>query len=255
MDIILFIKIGRNPQLFGPCTDAADCRLSGLLHHISQRTGQLYLSGSLQNSRLDGQQLTAHACPRQAVDKTNLILLLQFLLFKALRAEKILQHTGCNGNFNLGILHNTLGTFPAYGSDLPLQRSHACLTRISVDQCVQGIGRDFQILRRDPVFLQLLRDQMARSNLIFFLMRIAAQGNDIHTIQQRSGNSAVIIGRCQEQNFAEIKGHINIMIIKCGILLRIENLQQRGGRIAAIAAPQLVHLVKQNQRVFHLRLP
>ena len=47
----------------------------------------------------------------------------------------------------------------------------------------------------------------------------------------------------------QIEGQVDVMVVECIVLLRIQNLQQGCGRIPLEALPQLVDLIQQNQRV------
>ena len=74
--------------------------------------------------------------------------------------------------------------------------------------------------------LELLGYQMLAGNVVFLHPGITGQLNDIHAVTQRAGNGAQIICRGDKKHMAQIKRHIDKVIIKGGVLLGIKSFQQ-----------------------------
>ena len=110
------------------------------------------------------------------------------------------------------------------------------------------------LLRGNAVLFKLLGNQVLSRDLEFLLMGIASQCDHVHTVRQRFRYCAIIVCRCDKHDIAQIKRHIDIMIVKGGVLLGIQNLQKRGGRVTAEIVAELVNLVQQKQRVLCPRL-
>lgn len=71
---------------------------------------------------------------------------------------------------------------------------------------------------------------MAAGNLNLFFRDIAAYLNQLHTVQQRSGDGIQIIGSSDEHHFGQIIVHIQKVIMECSILFRVEHFEEgRGG--------------------------
>ena len=85
-------------------------------------------------------------------------------------------------------------------------------------------------------------------------MSIAGQLNDVHTVQQRPRDHTGVVGRGDKQYVAQVKGKIDIMILEGIVLLRIQHLQQRRGRITLVIRAQLINFIQQNQGVSSARL-
>ena len=102
--------------------------------------------------------------------------------------------------------------------------------------------------------LQLLGQQVPLGNLQLFLVGIAGQLNDFHPVQQRPGNGVQGVGGSDEQNVGQIEGHLQEVIPEGGVLLSIQHLQQRGGRVAPLIVAQLINFIQQQQRIATPRL-
>ncbi len=147
------------------------------------------------------------------------------------------------------VLHKEAGAFAAYCGNLALQAADARLPGIGVNQLVDGLRRNVQHLGRHPVLFELLRDQVLLRDMELFLMRIAAEGNHVHPVVQRLRDGAGVVRRGDEQHPAQVEGHVDIVVVKHAVLVRVQHLQQSGGRVAAEIVAHLVDLVQQNQRV------
>ena len=106
-------------------------------------------------------------------------------------------------------------------------------------------------LPSQAVVLQLFGQQMPLGNVVLLHPRIAGQFDHVHTVQQRGRDGVQVIGRGDEEHIAQIKGNVQIVVLEALVLLRIQGLQQRGGRVAPEVAGQLVDLIQQQQRVWN----
>ena len=62
------------------------------------------------------------------------------------------------------------------------------------------------------------------------------------------------VRRPDEQHLREVVGEIEVMVGEAVVLLRVEHLEQRRGRIAAEVGPELVDLVEHHDGVHRPRL-
>ena len=99
------------------------------------------------------------------------------------------------------------------------------------------------------MLFKLLGDKMLPGDLHLFLIGIAAQLDNLHTVQQRAGNGVGGIGRGDEHDPAQVHGDFQEMISEAAVLLAIQHLQQSGGGIATHIAGQLVDLIQHQQGV------
>src|SRR4029450_7678826 len=69
------------------------------------------------------------------------------------------------------------------------------------------------------------------------------------TISKRGLNRIEPVGGRDEQHLRQIEWQVEIMIGEGVVLLRIEYLEQRGGRVAPEIGPDLVDLVEQDNGI------
>ena len=119
------------------------------------------------------------------------------------------------------------------------------------DEVAQRVVGDRPLLRGQPVLLELFRNQVALRDLDLLVLGVARNADDLHPVHQRLRH-VQRIGRGHEHHVREVVVHLEVMVVEVAVLLGVQNLQQRGGRIAPPIGAELVHLVEQEQRV---RLP
>src|SRR5262249_9102926 len=103
--------------------------------------------------------------------------------------------------------------------------------------------------RQQPVGAELARYQVALGDLKLFLLRVASELNDLHAVAQGRRNRVEHVCGGDEQDTTQVKGLRDVVVAEGGILLRVENLEQRRCRVAARAARYLVDLIQHAYRV------
>ena len=96
--------------------------------------------------------------------------------------------------------------------------------------------------------LHLLGDQVALGDLDLLVLGIAFEADDLHPVEQRLRH-VERVGGGHEHHVRQIVVELQIMVLEAAVLLGIEDLEQRRGRIAAEILAELVDLVEQEQRV------
>ena len=171
-----------------------------------------------------------------------------------MRTEHILHHLGADVAALALAGDDQLGALAAQRSDLPLQGAHARLADIVVNQVVQRLVIDAAAAAVEAVALNLFWHQIALGNLELFLAGIAGQLDDLHAVVQRGRDAGRVVCRREEEDVAQIERDLQIVVAEGKILLRVQHLQQRRGRVALVVAAQFVDLVQQHQRVHAARL-
>ena len=82
---------------------------------------------------------------------------------------------------------------------------------------------------------------------------VPAQSHHLHAIEEGTRDGVQDVGGAHEENLAEVHGHVQVVVEERSVLLRIEELEQRGRRITLEPAPELVDFVDQNHRVGNAR--
>ena len=137
---------------------------------------------------------------------------------------------------------------------MPFETADAGFARITGDDLADRVIGDTHLRALYAVLFQLLRQQMPLGDLQFFLVRVRPQFNDLHPVEQGAGDGVGRVGSGDEHTVRQIERHLDIMVAEAGILCRVQNLQQRGRRVALVIAAEFVNFVEQQQRVFALGL-
>ena len=100
--------------------------------------------------------------------------------------------------------------------------------------------------------VDLTRDQITLGDFELLIRGIPQQFDDLQTVPQGGRDRLQHVGGGNEHDVAQIKGDIQIMIRKRKILLRIEDLKQRGRGIAPEIAAELVDFIEHEDGVVGL---
>ena len=92
------------------------------------------------------------------------------------------------------MLQDLPGRLAADIADAPFQAAHAGLAGVIVNDRPQGPVGDRELLFCQPVFLHLLPDEIFFSDMEFFILRIAADLDELHPVQKRAGNGLRRVG-------------------------------------------------------------
>ena len=137
--------------------------------------------------------------------------------------------------------------------DLALERADARLARVIADQVAQAVLGQLELALSQSVRLDLLADQVPLGDLDLLVFGVTLQPDDLHAVEQRL-RQVQRVGRAHEHHVAEVDVELEVMVLELRVLLRVEHLEQRRGRIAAEILAELVDLVEQEQRVARARL-
>src|SRR6266545_3858933 len=246
------------PERLGAAAHVAHRGLGGLLHHLAELPGDHELALAGHHLRLDGEQLTAELGPREAGRDADLVLLLRRAVPVPRRAEELL-HELLRDVVALQLaraarLEDVLRDLPAHGADLALERADAGLLRVAVRQHPDRAAPEPDRHAGEAVHLLLLRDEVALGDRDLLEVRVAGDPDDLHAVLQRERNAAHRVGRADEHRLRQVVIEIEIVIVEGEVLLGVEHLEQRRGRISAEVGGHLVHLVEQEDRVAGPRL-
>src|SRR5262245_15840491 len=80
---------------------------------------------------------------------------------------------------------HTCGDLARDRADLPLQVAYPGLARVITDNPPDRIVIEYDLLRVEPVILELARNQIAADDVQLFTFAVAAERDDLHAIEQR----------------------------------------------------------------------
>ena len=91
---------------------------------------------------------------------------------------------------------------------------------------------------------------MALGNLVFLLGDIAADLNDLHTVEQRTGYRSQIVGGGDEHHLRQVVIYVQIVVVEGVVLLGVKHFQQGRCRVTVVGILRhLVNLVENEDGV------
>src|SRR6185295_5884626 len=134
------------------------------------------------------QDVSANRRPGQSGCNTRNTCALRDLALEPRRAQYLLQIALVDAHLvhvALGYLHRRAAHDCA---DLALEVSYPRLTRVVVDHALDRLVGDLELLRGQPVTLELTLDQILLRDLQLLLFGVARELDHFHTVPQRPGD-------------------------------------------------------------------
>src|SRR5215218_783387 len=229
--------------------------LRGLLHDLAELAGDRELAGAGHRARLDEQHVAADGRPGQAGGDPGLARAALDVGGEARAAEQLAHLRACGRDLLLeAALRNLARDLAADRADLALEPAHAGLARVQADDRLQpGLGeRDLRAL--EPVALDLARHQVARGDLELLLLGVARELDDLHPVAQRSRDRVERVRGGDEHHAREVVRDVEVVVAERRVLLGVEHLEHRAGRIAPVVRAHLVDLVDHEHGVLRTRV-
>ncbi len=155
------------------------------------------------------------------------------------------------GDFHplLCTLHNLPADAPAEAGHLPLQVAQARLPGVGSNDGPYGLGGNIELFGSEAVSLQLPGNEEVEGNLQLLLLGVAGKLQNLHAVLEGRGNGVQEIRRGDEHNLGEVIAHIQVMVRKRIILLRVQHLEEGRGRVAPEVGADLVHFIQYKDGV------
>ena len=83
-----------------------------------------------------------------------------------------------------------------------------------------------ELFRCKTVFFKLFRDQVFQSNMQLFILRITADLDHFHTVEQRSRDRLKGVRCSDEHYFRQIQRYFQIMIPEFTVLFAVQHFQK-----------------------------
>src|SRR5271157_5766414 len=248
-------KVRVDAVAFGVGTSPGQSSGHGFLHDFAQMAGHGELLATTHAAGFDEDDVAAHGSPDEADGDAGLLdALLDFLLRAELRHTQEFAHHLRRDHHLVGLaLGDTASLLTDEGGYFAFEIAHTRLARIAVDDLPQPLLREFELFAfLHAVFFGLLRDQVLARDVDLLFASVAGEFDDLHAIAQRIRDGIHPVGGGDEDDLGKVEGHVEIVIAEGIVLLRIENLHERGRRIAAEVAAQLVDLIEHAHGVICL---
>ena len=224
--------------------DDAEGRLGAFLHHFAELAGEDQPTVSRIGGSLDEQDVAADRRPGQAGRHARDTGPHRDLILEQRRAHHDREVDGGDRDrpaFALGDAHRGLAQ---RASNLTLEVADPGLPRIALDDRLERVIGDLDLARFKPVGRQLTRNEITARDLKLFARRVTGEADHLHAVAKRAGDGVEHIRGGDEHDPAEIERYGEIIVAKGIVLLGIQHLQHRGGRVALDAGDELVDLVE-----------
>ena len=225
VDIQLFVHVGRDAVLVGLSAQVGVGRLHAFLHHVAQLAGDGEFALAGEGLGFDLQHLAADLGPGQTVGHAQLGRFAQAVGQIAGHAQIVCKVAFAHpeGAFLAG--DDVPARAAADLGDAAFQLAHAGLSGVEADDLFQRPFADAQLLLGDAVLRELLGDEVTLGDGQLFILGVAADIDDFHTVLQRLRDVALHVGRGDEHDVGQVVGYLQIVVGEGGILLRIQSFQ------------------------------
>ncbi len=199
-------------------------RLRRFLHHVAQRAGQLNLAGSFAKADFDGQDVAADVADCQPGGHADLVALFGHAERKLFGAEEFFNVIFGHGKRSLVATGDLDRQFANGRADTPFQLAHACFSSVMSYHLAQGVFLEGHLGIGHAVGFKLFLDQIAFGDSQFFIFDVARHVDGFHSVQQRRRDGRRLVGGGDEDNLAQVEGHLEVVIGEGVVLLGVENL-------------------------------
>src|SRR6185295_1246456 len=107
---------------------------------------------------------------------------------------------------------------------------------------------------REPVLAQLLWHQEVDGDGQLLGAGVAGYFDHFQAVHQGRGDGGTTVGRGQEHHLGEIERYTQVVVDEGRVLLRVQHLEQREGRVSARVGAHLLDLVQHQHGVLALGL-
>ena len=189
MNILFLVEVGGNAVLVRNSSDIADSDFRAFFHNVSQRTGSLDSSLSIEYGNLQRHNNSAHGRPCKTVYQTDLVALGILVVKVFFSSEELLNIPFTDTNGLLFTAYYQLCGLPAQLGNAAFKGSYARFFGIIVYNGVKRVVGKLQHYRFQTVCFKLLGNKVLLCYMELFLTGIACDLDNIHTVEQRRVNS------------------------------------------------------------------
>ena len=230
-------------------------RLDRLLHHLAELAGRDHPPRARHLQGLDHQHLAAGRGPRQARCHADLVVLASGLGREDPMAEVPLELVGRHLVAQRVAGRARARHLAAHGRDLAGETAHAGLQRVVARHRAQRLVGQREIALRQPVVVELARDQVAARDLELLVLAVPRHLDHLDALEQRVRDHVDHVGAQDQHRVRQVARQSQVVVHELGAGLGVEQLEQRLGDPEAALPEQAVHAVDHQHRIAHARLP
>src|SRR5664280_1208454 len=247
VQIRLLNEMGVQPNVDSMRTDIAERSLGRFLHHVAELARELKIALAVHTRGLDIDSVTTvlgdnkTACNSYArfLDETRVGIRGQIQI-----GRKTVRVNGSTCKRRL-LLNLRSGYLAAYPDKRAFESSYSGFSRVLLDNRQNGSVIDHKVFLLQSMLLHCLGKEEMPSYLLFLLVRVSRQGNDLHAVEEGRGNRLRYVRRRQEKDLRKVKWDFDIVVAELRILFWIKSLEQSSCRVAPEIRANLVNLIQK----------
>ena len=229
--------------------DVLESYLSRLLHDISEVSGHAELTLALAHRAFDEKDFSSHLGPCEAGNNARCLIALLNVM-RVCRKSEIFSEMILLQNLRILLFEgDLLRSDTGYLCDLLLKSAYTGFTCVFINDLRKGCLVYTKLSLLESMLVQLLRYQIVLRNLHLLLSKVSAYIDHLHTVLESRLDVIDVIGSRDEEDVRQIVIYIEIVVMECRILLRIEGLKQCRRRITLEITAELIYLVEHNHRI------
>src|SRR5450756_637815 len=247
VQIRLLDEMGVQPNVDSMRTDIAERSLGRFLHHITELARELKIAFAVHARGLDidsvatvlGHNKTARDSYTRFLDKTRVGIRGQVQV-----GRKVIRVNGsaCKRLLLLNFRSSYLAANP---DKRAFESPYSGFSCVLLDNRQNGTVIDRKVFLLQSMLLHRLRKKEMPSYLLFLLVRVSRQGNDLHAVEEGRWNRLRYVRRRQEQDLRKVKWDFDIVVAELRILFWIKSLEQSSCRVAPEIRSNLVDLIQK----------
>ena len=185
-----------------------------LLHDVAHLAGELEALLARIGHRLDDEGVAAHARPGEAHGHARPRSPLDVVLVEDGLAQVLLHRRLVDRELlaSLVLEDDDLGELAMDLVEVLLEVAHPRLAGVALGDEHEGVPRVAHRAPLEAVLLEALRDEVVLGDLELLGIDVARQLDDLHPVDEGSGDRIQSVGRADEEDVGEIEGQVEVVV-------------------------------------------
>ena len=249
VDIVLAEGAAGDAEGVGAAADETHGGLDGFLHDIAELAGELDGAFAGVAEGFDVEDIAADGSPCEAGDDAGAGDVEFFVVDEAGRAEDDGGFVRGDGDGSVRVDGDLGGDGAADRGELAFEVADPGFARVVGDEGVDGFGGDLEVSGFEPVFAALTRQEVAGGDGLFLAGGVGAEFDDFEPVAEGVGDGVGAVGGGDEEDRGEVEGDVEVVVGERVVLGWVEDLEERGGGIAAEVAAEFIDFVEEDDWV------
>ena len=222
MNVVVLEFLSVNAYFFGVKFNVSQSDFRAFLHHFAEFAGEIKVALSLEKSNFYGERRSADLRPGKPRRAAHFVVSQFVRIGESVRAEIFFNRfiVDIKFLFRLSARHFRCD-FSAYRAYLPFEISHARFTRKPVYKSINGAFFKLNAFNVKPVFNRFFRHEITLCDLVFFVSRVTAQFQNLHSVEKGRWDGFERVCRGDENNLGQIVRYFEITVAESDVLFGV----------------------------------